>query len=333
MDLSRPIPLRPDRDAAAREWQRGFTRAATIRVLSQLRKSPAAEIERELKAAVVPLKQSDFPGSSVTRLLLLAPPSVAAQVLPGGTVVDLTGISQYSSPLPWNFAAGAFIGEGAVIPTRQGSYAGMTVGPVRKIALLAALSDELETSSGDIATAIISNALSIAVHKGLDAVLLSNAAADADSPAGLLFGVTAITGSASMSADLGALVAEIAEAGIDTSSVVFVCSPAQAISLSLLAGPKFSHPIVEASGLADGTVIAVAVSALVSAGEGDPIVDISKQAVVHMDTAPQNIGEAAGVAAPSVSMFQSNSLALRCVSRLTWSIAPGATALLTGATW
>jgi hypothetical protein len=333
------------RSAKAVEWRESFVHSATVTVLSRIRKTDASEIEREIHSPVSPMKAGDYPGSSVTRLMLLAPRSAAAQLFALATTIDLKGISSFSFPLATNFADATFVPEGAPIALRQGSFSGMVVGPVHKLALLAALSGEMESASGDIAQTIISHTLEIAVGRGLDAVLFSANAATADAPAGLLHNVAPIppaaAGSADrMSQDLAALLAAIAGSGIDASSVVFVCAPPQALAISLQAGPHFTHKIIEASSLAAGTVIAIATAGLVIAGDGAaPQIDISKQALLHFSdpaapiSTPGTSPNPNAVSAPTISTFQNDLLALRCTARVTWAIAPGAVAVVNGATW
>ena len=86
-----------------------------------------------------------------------------------------------------------------------------------------------------------------------------------------------------------------------------------------------------------GTVIAVAVEGLAVAGDGVPVVDVSKKhGVLHMADPAEQIGTPgapATVGAPTVSMFQTNSCALRCIARITWAAAPGSVAVVTGTTW
>ena len=118
-------------------------------------------------------------------------------------------------------------------------------------------------------------------------------------------------------------------------SVVFIAAAEQATTLKLTAGPHFDHRVISAN-LPAGVVIAIGTAGLAVAGDGIPTVDTSKSAVLHMSDAPLAIGTAgspATVAAPTRSLFQTNSLALRCVARVTWSVAPGAVAYTTGATW
>ena len=329
--------MRPDRDAVAREWRASFVRDATVTVLSRIRKTSTDEIWREIRAPSTPLKVGDYPGGGVAKVMLLAPKSTIAQLSPLATTVDLVGISSFEFfPSPSNFGVATFIGEGQPIPVRQGAFVGMPVGPVRKLALLAGLSSELELASGGIAeTVIIGHTIEVAVGRGGDGVLLSSNAATADAPAGLLFGAATVGGSADMTKDLCALIASISAAGIDTASVVFVCAPSQALAISLRAGPHFAHRIIEASTLAAGTVVAVATAGLVFAGDGgNPKIDISKQAVLNFaDPASQIVSAAGVVAAPTLSTLQQDLLTLRCIARITWSAAPGSVAVIQNSTW
>ena len=139
-----------------------------------------------------------------------------------------------------------------------------------------------------------------------------------------------------MSVDLGKLAEKIAAAGIDTGSIAYICAPKQAVSLSLLAGPHFQHRIIESASLTSGTVVAVAANALFFAGEGTPEIDVSKQAVLHFSDTPAQISTAGTpptIAAPTQSTFQTDTIALRCISRITWFAMPGAVAAATGCTW
>jgi hypothetical protein len=344
MNIHRPIPLRPDHRAVEREWRKSFTRSATIVALSKLRKTSVEEIERgferETRAAVTVMKRSDLPGDSITRLLLLAPRSTAAQLFPLATTVDLVGVSSFSFQLPTNFAAASFIAEGAAIPVRQGAFVGLPVGPTRKLALLSALSGELENASGGLAEASIGRALEDAVGRGMDAVLLSDDAGSDVAPPGLLFGVASIPGSADMAKDLAALVGEIAKSGIDASSVVFIASAARALLIKLSAGVHFDYAVIASNALPDDSIVAIATAGLIVAGDGaDPMIDISKQALVNFAdpasqiSTPGTSPDPNVIAVPTVSTFQADLIALRCISRICWSIAPGCVAWIEGASW
>jgi hypothetical protein len=345
----------PSRDDLADAWKRRFVRAATATALSRIRKDlgSAEKILREnwphdRNAADLivrnpsgpPTSVGDFPGAAVARLMLLAPKSAAAQLFALAQSVDLKGIAQFTFPLPQNFTAAQFVGEGAPISVRQGIFQGMTVGPLRKLALLAGLSNELENASGGIAETIISYILEISVGRGLDAVLLSASGATLVAPAGLFFGVVPITATAgggitAMVTDLRNLVEAIAAAGIDTSSVVFLAAPSEAMALALLSGPHFNYRIIESNSVPAGTLVAIATAALVFAGDGgNPSIDTSSQTTLnYAEPAAELVSSGGAVAGPQMSSFQTDTLALRCTSMITWSAAPGSIQFCQNTTW
>ena len=290
------------------------------------------------RAAVTQMKVADLPGSPLSAVLTLAPDAASTTVLGLGTEIDMTGVAIYNLTWPQSFTNASFVAEGEPIKVGQGVFASTPL-TMCKIAMIGALSDELHDASDGAASTTIEHTIKVAVGRGLDAVLFSSAAPSAIAPAGLLYGVVPITpiaggGFNAMSGDLRALISSIAAAGIDTASVVFVCSPSQALALSLAAGPHFAHEIIEASGLAANTVIAIATAGLAASGSGVPEVSTSKFAALHMSDTPVNIGSGAGVAAaPSISTFQSATFALRVIARVCWAAAPGSVSVCTGCTW
>lgn len=204
------------------------------------------------------------------------------------------------------------------------------------MALIAPLTNELENLSAPVASVVISRLLKVSVSDGGSKVLLSANPATAAAPAGLLHNVAPLAAAASISEDLGALIEAISAAGIDTRTVAFICAPKQALTLQMQAWPNFKHGIIEARTLASGTVIAIAADGFAVAGEGTPVVDACKSAVLHVaDPAEMisTVGSPNAVAVPSVSMFQTDCLVLRCVARITWAAAPGAVAWVENAAW
>jgi hypothetical protein len=340
--------LPPTPNDAAVEWRRSFIRAATASALAQIQKRPdAGDVLRTnwpddtragiilQRGAVEPTKLSALSGNSVTRLMLLAPQSAAVKLFELAIKIDLSGVSQFSFPLASSFAEATFIEEAMPIPVGDGSFAGMPLGPVRKVALICALSNELERASGDVASIIISHCLEIAIGNGLAKVLFSADPASVIAPAGLLNGATTIAGSADMAQDLGALVGSIAAAGIDTESVVFVAAAEQAMAIKLGAGPLFNYRVISTN-LAPGTIIAIATVGLAVAGNGVPVIDVAKHGTLHMSAPASPIsapGVPATIAAPVRSLLQTDAFALRCVARITWAAAPGSISVINGATW
>ena len=82
----------------------------------------------------------------------------------------------------------------------------------------------------------------------------------------------------------------------------------------------------------------VALNALAAAVDPEPKFDISKDAVVHAeDAAPLAIGTAGSpntVAAPTRSLFQTDTIAVRLVLRVAWGLrAAGAVSFTSAVTW
>jgi hypothetical protein len=333
----------PSRDAIAAGWRRSFIRASTVRALVEVRQRSEIDVLNEMeddpsarlmtRGAVEPLKASDFPGSTLTGFKALAPRAASIAVLEMGVEVDLTGVDQYAFPLAESFTSAEFVAEGAPIKTGRGVFASMLLGPIKKIAMIAGLSDELQSASAGKASNIIAHTIEVMIGRGLDAKLFSADAPTDIAPGGLLWNVAPIAAGASMADDLSGLVAKIAESGVSTESIIFVAAPSQATKIKLVAGPLFNHRVIGANIAAD-SVIAIATSGLAVAGSGEPEIRASKFATLHVDDQPAHIATPpAVIAAPTVSMLQTATYALRLVSRISWVCAPGGVAAVNSVTW
>ena len=147
--------------------------------------------------------------------------------------------------------------------------------------LLAAVSGELENATPETASAVIGRVLSNAITKSLDAVAFGAAAADSAKPAGLLAGITPLTASTEqglngVSQDVGAMAGAMAAAGVDPEGMILVASPQQAVTLKLMAGPRFDNQVFGTTALADGTVVAFAPGAVAAAFDGAPQVEFEQ---------------------------------------------------------
>jgi hypothetical protein len=331
------IPLRPDRSALGREWRRGFVDDATSAVLARMRKTSAADVRREIRSAVQTTKVGAFPGDSIAQLMVLADDTAFAEILGLAFKVDMTGVASYNFLLPSNATHGVFIEEDRPIPPMQGVYSGMLIGTPKKLALITALSNELENYSAPVASVTISQLLRIAIGNGGCKVLLSADPETAAAPAGILNGIAPLAAGASASEDIKALLADISAAGISTTSVVLIVASDLFGALETMPWPLFKRRVIEANTLPPGTAIALAADGFIVAGEGTPVVDTSKSATLHMADPAGPISAAgspdAVVSAPVVSMFQVDSFALRCVCRITWAVAPGSVAWIQNASW
>jgi hypothetical protein len=348
------VPLRPDYAALATEQRRSLYRAASAIVLTTAREGVGAEeflrrawpddaqAARILKAASSPTSttNSGLPGVSTVGLFrLLAPQSSALQLFDRGLSVDLARITSVIMPTIATLPAVVFVGEGQPIPATNLAFGTVTVGPVKKLAIISAVSEEIESAGPEAASAVVGRILSAAVTKGLDACALGAGAGDAITPSGLLHSVTPITASAAgvsaMADDLGNLAGAIAAAGIDTSDLVYVASPHEATIIRVEASPKFDNLVLASPAMTPKSVAAFAPLAVIS-GFGDaPQIETSKQATVNFETNPQPIGSGSPgvVASPTYGVFQQQLIAIRCRAFVAWAIESGGASLVTSVNW
>jgi hypothetical protein len=338
------ISRRADLTAA---WRRSFVRSVTASVLGYIHKTNPEEILHEAwpddrtagvmlqqRGAVSPIRVGDFSGSSITQVMVLADDTALAEILDLALKVNLKGVAQLRLSAPTNVSQAVFVEEGFPIPVAQGVFPDMLIDMVKKLAMIAPLTNELENYSAPTASVVISRLIKISVGNGGAKVLLSTDPTTAAAPAGILNGIPPIAAGASPSEDIKALLAAISAANISTRSVALIVAPDLAASLETQPWPLFKRKVIEANMLAPGTAIALAVDGFAVGGEGTPVVDVGKSATLHMaDPAAQIVGPDGTVAGPTVSMFATDSFALRCVCRLTWAVAPGAVAWIQNAVW
>ena len=336
MNIQRPIPLRPDRDAHAREWRRGFVNDSAVAVLARMRKTSADEVRLELRGPVSPMKVGELPGGSIAALMVLANDTALAEILDLAFKVDLAGVASYKFVLPSNVTEAVFVEEGAPIPVASGLFQGMLIEPPKKVALITPISNELENYSAPTASVVISQLLRVAVGNGLVNVMLSTNPATAAAPAGLMWNVPPLAAGASASEDIKALLSAISAAGISTRSVALIVASDLFAALETQPWPNFRRKVIETPTLAPGTAVAVAGDAFAVAGEGVPVTDVGKSATLHLADPAEPIsvaGSPNAVAAPVVSMFQTDCFSLRCIARINFVAARGAVAWTENAKW
>jgi hypothetical protein len=352
-----PIPLRPDLGALERDQRRSLIRAATSLALGHIAHRPAPEIlaaawphddgaKLVLRAASTPTSTTSGGAAlgidAVAFLTSMAPASAAARLFEKALRINLQGIHQTNVARLISVPSPGFVPEAAPIPVIQGDFDSTALGPVFKLALIVGLSSELEFSTPENASQIIGRALADAMRKQLDVLVFDNVAGAGSRPSGLLNGVTPLTATSgggvnAMAGDIGALAGALADAGIDTESMVIVAHPKQATKLRLLAGPMFSFPILGTPAVAAGTVVGLAPAGIASGFDGAPQLEASTESTIHFDSAPAQIGTAgtpAVVAAPTRSAWQTDVQMLKVRTKCSWSVVhPGAIAQITGATW
>jgi hypothetical protein len=346
------VPLRPDHYAVEIEHRRSLLRAITAMAMGNAPDSNAmsvlkaawprdASAELVLRAATNPTSTADFPSfNTVAVLPRLAPASAALRLFGFGLDLDMRGVSTVLVPFVAMQPHPVFVGEGQPAPVARLNIGSTSVGPVRKILILSAVSEELQNAVPETATAVVGNALSNAATKSIDAVAFGAAPADDRQPAGLLNNVVPLpastdTGQTAMAQDVGTLIGAMATAGVDPEGAVIIAAPRQAASLRLLAGPKFDYPILGTTGLVDGSIAAFAPAAIAAAFDGQPTIDASHSVAIHYeDAAPQHISTPPDtVAAPVRSAFQQNVIVIRVRAYATWSSAPGGVQWIGGTNW
>jgi hypothetical protein len=182
--------------------------------------------------------------------------------------------------------------------------------------------------------------MSESLAAALDLLLLDAVAGSEVRPAGLRNGIAGLPptagGEQAMMGDLAALAAAVAPVG--GSQIAFVAAPGEAAKIALRSTGAPSLPMLASCGLAAGTVVAVALNALVVATDPVPRFSMTKQAAYHAeDTIPLPIstpGAPATVAAPARSLYQTDCVALRMIIEISWALrAPGSLAWIENVSW
>jgi hypothetical protein len=272
---------------------------------------------------------------------MLSPESAWARLLALATQVDMTG--RVTINLPYIGSSGRpatvpFVGEGLPMRITNLTVSPTVLGPTKKLLIGAALTTELQNLSGDQAAAIIGSALAISAGQSMDALLFSASAATAAAPAGILNGVAGIVGTSgggltAIISDMAALADAIATAGINSQDMVIITTPKLGEKIALV--PNFTHTVLTSAAIAAGTVIAIVPSGLASGHDGTITIDVVTEPAVHMeDTTPTDISTSgSAVAYPTVSMFQTESLAVKVRGWCAWAVHPGSVAWISGASW
>jgi hypothetical protein len=363
--MSRPygaVSLKPDWQSARESRADLVYRSAAVVALQQMRQQFVTEITKEFDDASrlnMLVRASTDPASTGTSAWAgvlagtavasavggLAPQSAAAGLIARGLSVSLDGVASVTVPerLIDPDDSGGWVGEGQPIPVRSLDVsAGPTLTPY-KLAVIIVYTNELAQRSVQDFETITRQMLSESASMMLDKVVFSSDAAVPDlSPAGLLAGVSPISGTVgggynAIATDFGLLMDALATAGAGV-DVVFVAAPAQAAALRAWAGPKFNYTILASAALAAQTIIAVEASSFVSGFSAAPQFDTSKTTVLHMeDTAPGAISSTStpgDINAPVRSLWQTDCTSLRMRLRCSFGMrASGHVQYIADASW
>jgi len=228
------------------------------------------------------------------------------------------------------------VAEGEPSPVVQIALTGGPTLTPKKLMAQVIGTNELFRSSA--AESVFGELLRESVAFSLDAGVFSDLAATTARPAGLLQGIAALAatvggGDTAQRSDLEKLAAAI---GDRIDDVVFVAHPRQALSLRIR-HPELAIPIYATRGVAAGTIVALDPRAVAFAFGTEPRFEASQETVIHSSDTPSQISTAGApnaVAAPALSMFQSDCTALKILLPVAFALrSPGAAAWITGATW
>jgi hypothetical protein len=260
--------------------------------------------------------------------------SFAADLFAQGTVLQFDGTGAISVPgFAASFGNKGFVAENQPIPVHQLALTIPDQLKPTKCAGIVVLTNEMIESSN--AEAMITDAALRMLGRMLDEVIVDGNPADPARPRGLRQGVSAIspvnTAGDTWGNALGDMAA-LADAVAPVSGngpLVYIGSVGRALKARVyLQGDEMATAL--GSGAVINDFLCVATAALVAA-IGDPEVESSTAATVHMDDTPNIDVSAAG---RSASMFQTNSIALKLRWPVSWAVRdPRGFAWLTPTGW
>jgi hypothetical protein len=224
---------------------------------------------------------------------------------------------------------GTWVAENAPITIRaQRITSGALLQP-RKLILITEIIAQSNIEA--VSRAIISEGLALK----LDATAFDANPGDSSRPQGLLYGVAGLTPTAggglnALVADLRQLMAALVAAGAGRGPTI-VAHPEQALTLALLAGPRFDIPVLRSSAVPAGTVIMIEASSLATAWSNVPQFEVGAHPLLTFDDTSPPSDPMTGQ--PSKSMFQTDSIGLRARLTCSWGLRAPHISWLTGATW
>jgi hypothetical protein len=239
--------------------------------------------------------------------------------------------------------AGAFVAQGAPIPVKQGAFTSVPLTP-KKMGVISTFTRELSEHSTPAIEGLIRQAIVEDTGTALDLILLDATAADTTRPAGLRSGVSesansTLTTIEGMIADFRTLAAAlISGTNGNIRNPVWIMNPAAALAVvtktttdgqtpyrsELTAGTLFGWPVIQSTNIPADRVIALDAADFITATGDTPMFSVSDQATIHMeDTTPLAIGTAgtpATVAAPTRSLWQTDTIGIRMILDVNWAM-------------
>lgn len=246
-------------------------------------------------------------------------------------------------------ASAYWVGEGQPKPVTNMAFDTITL-RWTKLANIAVLTDEVARFSDPSVDTLVRDDLAAAIVAQQDSDFLSptNSGTTDVKPASITNGVTPVassgTDAADVRADVVALIGKFITLNIPTSGLVWVGNETTATVLSTmmntLGQPEFpgmsseggtfmGRPFVASQAMAasgsplTSSLILMRPSDILLADDGQVTVDASREASLQMDNSPTNASASGSPSSPTptttVSMFQSNSVAIRAERYINWA--------------
>jgi HK97 family phage prohead protease len=250
--------------------------------------------------------------------------------------------------------AGYWVGEAKAKPVTAFNFTRTHLSPL-KVANITVLTQENVRYSNPKSDAIVRDQLAQALIERLDIDFItpSKAAVANVSPASITNGAPAIASSAGTDADsvrldVRSLWAKFTAANNPPTTGVWVMSSNTAVALAVMVNPLgqqsfptmnmtggtlFGMPVLASDHVTDTIVVLVNALDIYLGDEGGIAVDASMEASIEMSDAPTS-DSGAPTASTSVSMFQTNSVAIRAERIISWARRrTQSVAYLTGVDW
>jgi HK97 family phage major capsid protein/HK97 family phage prohead protease len=307
------------------------------------------EVALSLKAAIAPGTTTDatwaqplVQQSMINDFIELLRPATILGKIPGLRNVP------FNTKIPMQTAGGSYgwVGEAKPKPLTKLAFSSDTLG-MTKVAGIVVLTEELVRSSNPSAEALVRADMVAGIAQFLDAQFIDPAVAAVAgvNPASITNGAPTAVATANPLADIMGLINHFATNNIPIDGVTFILSAANALALSFrtnldgspefpgvgIGGGTYKGLSFITSNTAVANVVALQPSLVLYADDGGVTIDASREASLQMDSAPMSPADATTV---YVSLFQTNSVALRAERFINWKrVSANAVKYLTAAAW
>jgi hypothetical protein len=231
----------------------------------------------------------------------------------------------------------AYFGEGVPIATPQLNTNNVALYTYKQIANINVFTRELFEHALTSVAPLVGEATTRDIGLAADGIMFGSAAPTAVTPGGLRWNLPALSASSAsvkndaMTADVSKLCAAVAGVA-GNSDIVIIASPSQFASLKIWRA-DLAFTVFASSALANGVVMAIASNAFVSIS-GPPRFDVCSDALLVLDSAPEDITTASIAADQVASLIQRDLVAIRTIIPLNFGTRiDGAVAWITGTTW